>query len=142
MSLLREPDELRLVDLHAQGDELIERYEALLASTTPPPPLASALRRVIADRRAVLEKLAERLRARDRLPPAGDAERAFFHFLADVAGTVAERLESRLLQAEERWGETLAEAQTLSWSAADQAALDELSEHMARSRSRIGGGEV
>ncbi|NKI34659.1 hypothetical protein HFP89_05725 [Wenzhouxiangella sp. XN79A] len=137
MSLIRDDDEACLVELHAQGSELLERYRELLDDEAAPPALAGPLRDVAEARGPQLAALAERLRARDVLPSAGDPDRAFVQVLGDLVGAEAGTLADRLVEAESRWADTLADARAIDWSADDRAALEALARHIESSRQRF-----
>ena len=130
MSLIRDDDEACLMEVHARGAELLERYRELLEDGVPSPALADALARVVSDRRACLEQLAERLRSRGVMPSTGDPDRAWVEASADLFGANSAALAERLVAAEGRWRETLDVALDQAWNDADAAVLERLSEHM------------
>lgn len=134
MSLIRDDDEACLMEVHARGAELLERYRELLEDGVPSPALADALARVVSDRRACLEQLAERLRSRGVMPSTGDPDRAWVEASADLFGANSAALAERLVAAEGRWRETLDaaldQAVDQAWNDADAAVLERLSEHM------------
>ncbi len=130
MSLIRDDDEACLMEVHARGAELLERYRELLEDGVPSPALADALARVVSDRRACLEQLAERLRSRGVMPSTGDPDRAWVEASADLFGANSAALAERLVAAEGRWRETLDAALDQAWNDADAAVLERLSEHM------------
>ncbi len=134
MSLIRDDDEACLMEVHARGAELLERYRELLEDGAPSPGLAEALGRVVSDRRTCLEQLAARLRSRGVLPSAGDPDRAWVEASADLLGADTAALGERLVAAEGRWRDTLDaaldQAVEQSWNDEDAAVLERLSEHM------------
>ncbi len=137
MSLIRDDDEACLVELHARGRELLERYRELLDDDGAPAAVAEALSAVVAARSDRLDALAGRLRARDALPSAGDPDRAFIEALGDLLGSADDALVDRLVEAETRWTGLLDDAGELEWSDEDRAALDRLARHIEASIERF-----
>ncbi|MBY6203580.1 hypothetical protein [Halomonas denitrificans] len=141
MSLIRDDDEACLMEVHARGAELLERYRELLEDGAPPAGLADALGRVVEARAACLEQLADRLRARGVLPSAGDPDRAWVQASADLLGADGTSLGERLVAAEGRWRDTLDaaldQAVEQSWNDEDAAVLERLSDHMDACMERL-----
>ena len=139
MSLIRDDEEAWLAELHGRGTELLERYRELRddASIELSAELDRALADVIEARRARLGDLAERIRARDALPNAGDPDRAFAQVIGDLLGGAADALADRLVDAETRWAETLDRAREVDWDGEDRVVLDALARHIEASRQRF-----
>lgn len=139
MRLIRDDDEACLVELHARGGELLERYRELLDDGGAPSAVSEALAAVVDARPARLDALADRLRARGVLPSAGDPDRAFIEALGDLLGTETDPLVERLVEAESRWAGVLDEARDRDWSDPDRAVLDRLARHIEASIERFEG---
>lgn len=139
MNLIREDDEALLIELHARGSELAERYRELLDGEGVPARMREALAAVVDARSEVLEAVADRLRDRDSLPRAGDPDRAYFGALGDVLGAELGTLIDRLVQAESSWYETIEEARQLDWAPDDRSAVDAVARHIETSIDRFEG---
>jgi hypothetical protein len=139
MNLIREDDEALLIELHARGSELEERYRELLDGEGVPARMREALAAVVDARSAVLEAVADRLRDRDSLPRAGDPDRAYFGALGDVLGAELGILIDRLVQAESSWYETIEESRQLDWAPDDRSAVDAVARHIETSIDRFEG---
>lgn len=134
MSLIRDSEEADLVELHAQGSQLVKRYRELLDDDSVPPQLRDSLQAVVNEREVQLDRLADRLRARDVLPSDGDPERALLQALGDIfSGELKDGQQTivdRLIQAESGWAETLKQVCRSDLGNQDRAALDSLRRHI------------
>lgn len=137
MSLIRDDNEACLVELYGRGSELLARYRELLDDDGAPAALTEALSAIVTARRDRLDALADRLRARDVLPTAGDPDRAFIEALGDLLGVGNNAMVDRLLAAETRWAGLLDDADEFDWSDDDRAALDRLGRHIEASIARF-----
>lgn len=141
MSLIRGDEEACLVELHAQGAELLERYRELLEDDVPPEAVRRLLRDVISERERCLAALADRLEARDAMPRAGDPDRALVQALADALGAETSNLIKRLNAAEADWQNTLDRSRDSQgdsgWSREDRQVLDRIADHIAATRTRL-----
>lgn len=137
MNLIRDEDEALLIELHARGYELLERYRELQAAEGVPDAVVEVLDVVAEARSEVLDALAERLRARGSLPRAGDPDRAFIGALGDLLGAEFGTLIDRLVEAESRWHETIERAQPLDWDPDDRKAVDAVAHHIRSSIDRF-----
>ena len=141
MSFIRDEEEACLVELHAQGAELVERYRELLEDDVPSPAVAEILRDLVHGRRRCLEALARRLEAREAMPRAGDPDRAFVQALADALGADTSALIDRLMAAESAWADTLDRARKASGESGgsddDRQVLDRLGRHIDEYRERL-----
>ncbi|MGK7296727.1 MAG: hypothetical protein ACNS61_13055 [Candidatus Wenzhouxiangella sp. M2_3B_020] len=125
--MLRDEYQAGLQRAEASGLELLERYRDLperAARRLDDEEFGSLLKR----RKSLLDRLAERSRARGDLPAGGNVERAQFEALSDrIAGgsDSTEAVLERLLEAERSYRGELDELLEMDWPDEDREVLAE-----------------
>jgi hypothetical protein len=140
MSLLRNPQQTVLAELHARGGELVQRYRDVLMADDLPAPWRAALERVLHERTALVEALAAAERAYGDLPQVGNAERAWLQSLGDrLSKTLGgeHSLAQRLREADQVWLEGLEEAERLEWTAQQASLLARLADHIRAAQASV-----
>lgn len=133
MPLLRNKHQAILADLHARGEELVQRYTAAASREGVDAGMADAVDRIVLARQPLLAALAELERAYADLPKAGNQERAELETVVDRLRQVAEddqALAARLREADAEWLEGVEQALQEDWSKAEIALIERLASHL------------
>jgi predicted nucleic acid-binding Zn-ribbon protein len=136
MTLLRSDRQATLAELHARGAELLLRYEAAAELEALPSALRATLERLAAERRPLVEALADLERAHEDLPKAGNEERAWVQALTDrfwraLLGDTHDLIE-RLRISDREWLERVEQARELDWLDEEAAIIDRLAGHLRK----------
>lgn len=132
MNILRDEHQAALADLHAGGEELLQRFEAAAALDGLSAPAREAIEHILGEQRTLLSDLSELMQTHDDLPTAGNQERAELESAADRLRRAMEQESSllqRLVTAEEGWLEDITQASAMSWPAREDALLKRLAQH-------------
>jgi hypothetical protein len=135
MTLLRSECQAALAELHGRGEELLVRYESAARMEGLPDRLRAVLQELVAERRPLLDALAELERAHEDLPKAGNQERAWVQALTDrFRGTFGDAgdLAERLRVSDREWLERVEEAQKLDWPDKEAAIIEQLARHLRK----------
>lgn len=133
MSLLRNKHQTILADLHARGEELVQRYAAAASREGVGAAMADAADRIVQARQPLLAALAELECAYADLPKAGNQERAELETALDRLRQVADddqALAKRLREADGEWLERVEQALQEDWSKAEIALIERLASHL------------
>ena len=136
MGVLRTEHQATLADLHGHGEELLQRYRAAAQREGLAGSLRGTLLRTAAQREVLLQALAQRERAGDDLPRAGNVERATMAEVVDrLSRTLGEEqaLAERLADGDRQWLDEAEHAMTLEWSADDAALIERIAAHLRES---------
>ncbi len=138
-SLLRNKHQTILAELHARGEELVQRYaaaasrEGVDAGDAGDAGMAGAVDRIVQARQPLLAALAELECAYADLPKAGNQERTELETVVDRLRQVAEddqALAERLREADAEWLEGVEQAFQEDWSKAEIALIERLANHL------------
>jgi hypothetical protein len=133
MSLLRNKHQTILADLHARGEELVQRYAAAASREGVDAGMADAANRIVQERQPLLAALAELECAYADLPKAGNQERAELETALDRLRQVADgdqALAKRLREADGEWLERVEQALQEDWSKAEITLIERLASHL------------
>lgn len=133
MSLLRNQHQTILAELHARGEELVQRYTAAVSREGMDAGMADAVDRILQARQPLLTALAELECTYADLPKAGNQERAELETAIDRLKQVAEddqALAERLREADAEWLKGVEQALQEDWSKEEDVLIERLASHL------------
>jgi hypothetical protein len=139
MSLLRDPNQTALADLHAFGAGILHRYEALLEIDLDPS-LQDVLSGIRGNRSSLVEELAAAVATRGDQPKAADQEINEMRSLIDRLLGIqfgTESIGRRVMQTEQEWASHLDRAMDLQWRDQELDLLHRLKADVATTMDRL-----
>jgi len=138
--MLDHQHDILLYGVSGRGFELAERYRDLAELESLPEGMHSVLTAIADEREALMDRFRDTIKSEGGLAKAGNPDREFLESLIDRwAGSLAglERIVARLIRADHEWCAELETAELDQWPQPLRLIMDELLQHLQRSRERL-----